>query len=173
MTARILAESGRASPGPVAELKRELLDRGAYGPVSLRRMVELTAERYPGSRVSERVALCEQAAWELLHEGAVGLIRAGAPVDREDWQGVLLRWEAWTGERRDDRVRLGPGDSGDEVVDQPLALGLRAEQVAVDPQQALDVVHVVVELGDEQQPALVELAGQALQVVSSRRASTW
>ena len=98
VTARILAESGRASPGPVAELKRELLDRGAYGPVSLRRMVELTAERYPGSRVSERVALCEQAAWELLHEGAVNLFRAGAPVDREEWQGVLLRWEAWTGD---------------------------------------------------------------------------
>ncbi len=98
VTARVLAERGRASPGPVAELKRELLDRGAYGPVSLRRVIELTAERYSGSRVSERLALCEQATWELLHEGALRLTRAGAPVEPGEWQGVLLRWEAWTGD---------------------------------------------------------------------------
>ena len=98
VTARILAEPGRASAGPVAELKRELLDRCAYGPVPLRRLVELTGERYPQARVSERVALCEQAVWELLHEGAVTLARGGTAVERQDWQGVLLRWEAWTGD---------------------------------------------------------------------------
>ena len=113
----------------MAELKRELLDRGAYGPVSLRRMVELTAERYPESRVSERLALCEQAVWELLHEGAVNLFRAGAPVDREEWQGVLLRWEAWTGDAVTiESAGQRSGDSGDEVVDQPLALGLGANR---------------------------------------------
>jgi hypothetical protein len=94
VTARVLAM--RSSPLPVAELKRELLDRCAYGPVPLRRLVELTGERYPQSRVSERLALCEQTAWELLHEGAVQLVRAGDPVDRADWRGVLLRWEAWS-----------------------------------------------------------------------------
>jgi hypothetical protein len=36
--------------------------------------------------------------WELLHEGAVRLVRAGSPVEREEWQAVMLRWEAW-GER--------------------------------------------------------------------------
>jgi hypothetical protein len=94
VTARVLAE--RAQPAPVTELRRELLELSADGPVPLRRLVELTGERYPQSRVSERVALCEQAAWELLHEGSVRLVRAGAPVDRADWQGVLLRWEAWS-----------------------------------------------------------------------------
>jgi hypothetical protein len=94
VTARVLAE--RAGPGPVAELKREVVERCDYGAVPLRRLVELTGERYPGSRVSERLALCEQAVWELLHENAVTLVRAGVAVDRADWQGVLLRWEAWS-----------------------------------------------------------------------------
>ena len=64
----------------------------------VRRLVELSGERYPEARVSERIALCEQAVWELLHEGEAGLTRGGAAVPRDDWQGVLLRWEAWTGE---------------------------------------------------------------------------
>jgi hypothetical protein len=96
VTERLLAES--AHPPPVADLKRELLDRCAYGPVPLGRLVELTGQRYPQSRVSERLALCEQAVWELLHEGAMRLVRAGAPVSRDDWQGALLRWEAWAGD---------------------------------------------------------------------------
>jgi hypothetical protein len=94
VTARVLAE--RSSPAPVAELKQGLLERCAYGPVSLQRVVELIGERYPQSRVSERLALCEQAVWELLHEGAVVLARGDGPVAQADWQGVLLRWEAWT-----------------------------------------------------------------------------
>jgi hypothetical protein len=97
VTARMLSEATQTS-APVALLKREVLERCSYGPLPLRRLVELAGERYPQSRVSERTALCEQAVWELLHEGAVGLARAGAPVDRAEWQGVLLRWEAWTGE---------------------------------------------------------------------------
>ena len=103
VTARVLAE--RASPGPMAELKRDLLDRCAYGAVPLRRLVELTGERYPRSRVSERLALGEQAVWELLHEERVGLMRAGEAVGRADWQDVLLRWEAWTS----DAVTIVPG----------------------------------------------------------------
>jgi hypothetical protein len=94
VTARVLSE--RATPAPVTELKRDMVDRCAYGPVPLGRLVELAGERYPQSRVSERLALCEQAVWELLHEDSVRLTRAGAPVDRAGWQGVLLRWEAWT-----------------------------------------------------------------------------
>jgi hypothetical protein len=94
VTGRVLAE--RAQLPAITELKRDLLDRCAYGAVLLRRLVELTSERYPQARVSERIALCEQAAWELLHEGAVALTRAGTPVARADWQGVLLHWEAWS-----------------------------------------------------------------------------
>jgi hypothetical protein len=96
VTTRMLAE--RAQPAPVTELGRELRERCAYGPVPLRRLVELAGERYPQSRVSERLALCEQTVWELLHEGVVRLVRAGVTVERPGWEDVLLSWEAWIGD---------------------------------------------------------------------------
>jgi hypothetical protein len=99
VTQRMLSVAEEASPtSAAAELKREVVDRCAYGPLPLRSLVELTGERYPQARVSERIALCEQAVWELLHEGAVGITRGGATVSRDEWQGVLLRWEAWSGD---------------------------------------------------------------------------
>ena len=94
VTARLLDEV--AHPPPVAELKRELLDRCAEGALPLHRLVDLAGERYPQARVSERLALCEQAVWELLHESAVLLARAGAPVARDDWQALLLSWATWS-----------------------------------------------------------------------------
>jgi hypothetical protein len=103
VTARVLAE--KAHPPPVAELKGETLELCADGAVSLWRLVELTGERYPQARVSERIALCEQAAWELLHEGAVALRRGGFTLRRDEWQAVLLGWEAWSG----DQVTLDRG----------------------------------------------------------------
>lgn len=94
VTARLLAEA--AHPPAVGELKRELMARLAVdGPVALPSVVELVGERYPQARVSERLALCEQAVWELLHEGALELTHDGAPVARDDWQAVLIDWEAW------------------------------------------------------------------------------
>jgi hypothetical protein len=97
VTERLLAEV--THPSPAGELKRELVDRCAYGPLPLGRLVEHAGERYPQSRVSERIALCEQAVWELLHERAVQLVRSGAPVRTDEWQAVLLSWEAWRGDR--------------------------------------------------------------------------
>jgi hypothetical protein len=95
VTARLLDEV--AHPPAVADFKRELLAclAEAPGAVGLGRTVELAAGRYPQARVSERIALCEQAVWELLHEGAVALERAGVPVAQPEWQGVLLEWESW------------------------------------------------------------------------------
>jgi hypothetical protein len=100
VTQRLLSVAEEPQPNaPAAELKRDLVDRCAYGPLQLWRVVESTGERYPRSRVSERIALCEQAVWELLHEGEVQLLRAGSVVAREEWQAVLLSWEAWRGDR--------------------------------------------------------------------------
>jgi hypothetical protein len=93
VTDRLLAEA--AHPPPVAELKGEVVARVAGGSIRLATLVELAGERYPQARVSERLALCEQAVWELLHEGAVELTCDGAPVARERWQEVLLTWAAW------------------------------------------------------------------------------
>jgi hypothetical protein len=95
VTARLLAEV--AQPTAVAEFKRALLAGCAQKPVALGRVVELAGERYPQARVSERIALAEHAVWELLHEGAVVLARGEVTVAREEWQGVLLGWAAWSG----------------------------------------------------------------------------
>ena len=97
VTARVLAE--RAQPSALAELKRDLLGRCGYGPVPIGRLVEFTAERYPRARVSERLALCEEAVWQLLHARELQLVRSGSVVAPEEWQEVLLSWEAWRGER--------------------------------------------------------------------------
>ena len=102
VTARVLTDAERSSSAPVAELKREVVDRCAYGAQTLGRLVELIGGRYPQSRASERLALCEQAVWELLHEEVVRLVRGGEPVGQAEWQEVLLRWEAWTS----DAVRI-------------------------------------------------------------------
>ncbi|HUA46003.1 MAG TPA: hypothetical protein VMA77_12285 [Solirubrobacteraceae bacterium] len=102
VTARLLTEA--AHPPPVAELKRAVTERCAEAPLTLGAVVGLAGERYPQARVSERLALCEQAVWELLHEGAVELARDGARVAQEGWRLVLLGWEAWS--REDVAVRL-------------------------------------------------------------------
>jgi hypothetical protein len=96
VTARLLAEA--AHPPPVAELKRDLVARADGGSVPFATLVELTTERYPQARVSERLALCEQAVWELLHEGAVELTRDGVALANEEWQAALLDWGAWAGD---------------------------------------------------------------------------
>jgi hypothetical protein len=99
VTARLLAEASAAAahPPPVVDLKYEIIARCAGQPLPVGRVVELVGERYPQARVSERVALSEQALWELLHEGAVRLVRDGAAVVQEDWQATLFDWGAWSG----------------------------------------------------------------------------
>jgi hypothetical protein len=93
VTAALLAEVKR--PPAVSAFKADVITRCAGGAVSIGELVALAGERYPQSRVSERIGLCEQAVWELLHEGTVHLSRAGAPVAHEQWQATLLDWGAW------------------------------------------------------------------------------
>lgn len=90
-TGRDVTEEILAEPSAVDRFKTELPARA-----TLADLVALAAERYPGSRVSERVALAEEAAWQLLHSGQGRLIRGGRVLDRDEWAGVLLSWNAWT-----------------------------------------------------------------------------
>jgi hypothetical protein len=102
VTERMLADAERSIKAPPAltELKQELLARCAGGRVGLNRVVELARFGEPSRRASERLALAEQAVWELLHEGHAGLVRAGAPLAPADWQPALLSWAAWGEEER-------------------------------------------------------------------------
>lgn len=93
VTARLLEAAVKFVPR-ASELKRALVE--SPDPVPLPDAVSLAG--FAG-RPSERLAVAEQAVWELLHDGSVTLIRAGEtePVPPEQWETLLLRWETWTG----------------------------------------------------------------------------
>jgi hypothetical protein len=95
VTAGALEAAGVLFPR-ASELKRRLT--ASREPVALSRVVRLAG---PGGRPSERLAVAEQAVWELLHEGRGALIRAGdeEPAPPEEWEALLLDWETWVGSR--------------------------------------------------------------------------
>jgi hypothetical protein len=92
VTDRLLAEA--RGPSAVELFKEQIL--GSL-PIELRALVELAGEQRQLARPSERLALAEQAVWELLHEGRATLrTRDGAGIERVDWQESLLSWGTWT-----------------------------------------------------------------------------
>jgi hypothetical protein len=103
VTARVLAEEQQIARGgePLQALKQELEELCAQTPQRLPAVATLAERRWPQLRASERLALAEQAVWELLHERRVTLVHevpAGPePIDESDWQASLLTWASWTG----------------------------------------------------------------------------
>jgi len=92
VTDRLLAEAHR--PSAVELFKEQILARL---PIELPALVELAGEQHQLARASERLALAEQAVWELLHEGRATLrTQMGATVERDQWQETLLSWATWT-----------------------------------------------------------------------------
>jgi hypothetical protein len=102
VTAEVLTEAQAAAITPLdratAALKAEIVERVAVSALGLHEVLLLANERYPGWRVSERVAAAERSAWELLHEGRVRLARDGEPVVQAQWEAIVLDWDAWSGE---------------------------------------------------------------------------
>jgi hypothetical protein len=100
VTAQMLEEA--RVPPALERFKEEVGDRCERAPVTLPAPVALAGESHPQARLSDRLALAEQAVWQLLHEGRLQMLRAGEPLAREDWGPVLLSWEAW----RDDEITV-------------------------------------------------------------------
>ncbi len=106
VTEKLLGALRAAEPGgSLAEFKREVLAQAAMGRIGLHQVVWLANARYPERRVSERMAVAEQAVWELLHERRLRM-RAGAGADGEapvaaqsEWQPTLFSWAAWADPR--------------------------------------------------------------------------
>jgi hypothetical protein len=98
VTARLLAEAQRPSSRESAleRLKQELLGLCAVGRVDVRETVRLAGALHPEWRVSDRLALAEQAVWELLHAGDVTIVRDGASIGSGQWQSLLLAWSTWS-----------------------------------------------------------------------------
>lgn len=99
---------------PLPELKAALLTAAHKGPVRAGEAVALAGGR---GRVSERLAVAEQAVWELLHEGRLSLADGDVPVGSDGWESRLLARETWMDPSSPVVLRLGH-----HVGDQPLAL---------------------------------------------------
>jgi hypothetical protein len=101
VTTRVLEEARAAqapdSPAWVEQLKQELADRAADGPLPIVEALALASVAHPGRRVSEQLALAEQAVWELLHQDRVRMVRGDRDVPADEWQSVLLAWRTWAG----------------------------------------------------------------------------
>jgi len=103
VTAQVLEHARGQAPAPagdsaLAQVKQALLERCDGGPVAVHDVVALAGQARLGALVSERVALAEQAVWELLHEGRVALVTAGeqsGQAGTEAWRATLTAWETW------------------------------------------------------------------------------
>ncbi|MDQ6817589.1 MAG: hypothetical protein M3018_09340, partial [Actinomycetota bacterium] len=81
------APEARVSSG---DLKAAVLKRCASEPLALGEVVALVGT--DRGRASERLALAEEAVWELLHAGAVRLVRDGEAAAPDRWRSVLFSW---------------------------------------------------------------------------------
>jgi hypothetical protein len=90
--------------------KQEVLKQCAEGRIGVHQVLWLASDRFPGRRVSERLAVAEQAVWELLHQGLIQMLRPipDRPAEQaevvagDEWQDLLLAWTTWAN---------GPGPS--------------------------------------------------------------
>ena len=89
------AQSSTGREAELAEFKQQLLQRCREGPTEIRDSVQLAGALHPGWRASERLGLAEQAVWELLHAGALRIVRDDHDVDRREWEMLLLAWNTW------------------------------------------------------------------------------
>ena len=104
VTARVVAggaADARSQPPPpaVVKFKQDVVSQCGAGRIGLHQVVWLAGDRYPESRVSDRLALAERAVWELLHERKVRMLDAAGEVEPSRWQPALLSWESWAGGR--------------------------------------------------------------------------
>ncbi len=96
VTETVLAQAQRSSDGRSAvETFKAVVLAAARTPITCGEVVKLAVVEYPRWRASERLALAEQAVWELLHQEKLTLSGLEGPMQRERWQTILLRWSTW------------------------------------------------------------------------------
>jgi hypothetical protein len=113
VTDRVLEEAqggGAARPGELADFKLRLLAACATAPIEVRESVRLAGVLAPGARASERLALAEQAVWELLHTGNLRMLHDGREVAPGDWEPLLLAWATW-GETGAEQITIAVSSS--------------------------------------------------------------
>lgn len=108
-TDRVMAEARRgAGARPELETLKAAIQEVAASPVSFQDVMALAAAGHPSWRASEQLALAEQTVWEMLHQGRLEMVVAGAPVARERWQPAVLSWATWAGAGEEPFVLQAP-----------------------------------------------------------------
>ena len=114
VTETVLAQAQRGAR--VALLDRDLQGRDPHRRRRRRsrsaEVVELAVAEYPLWRASERLALAEQAVWELLHQGGLTLSGPDGPIEQERWQSIVISWSTWVQTGSDAPVLESTGLSG-------------------------------------------------------------
>ena len=114
VTQPVLA-AAHVADSAVDQVKHELVARCTEAPLPITEVLALASAGRAGSRASDRLALAEDAVWQLLHQGQVRLVRGGEPVAAEEWEAVLLAWETWAGGEGIGLILTAlvlPGDAG-------------------------------------------------------------
>ncbi|HET9104367.1 MAG TPA: hypothetical protein VFN55_13515 [Solirubrobacteraceae bacterium] len=96
VTETVLAEALRGTATRSAvETFKAVIRGAARTPMSFSEVVNLAVAEHPGRRVSECLAMAEQAVWELLHQQRLALSTPEGDVAPEGWEAIVLRWESW------------------------------------------------------------------------------
>jgi hypothetical protein len=97
VTETVLAEAQRGpeSRPAVEAFKARVVDEAAQ-PITFGGVVEVAVAEYPLWRASERLALAEQAVWELLHQGRLAITGPDGPIEPARWQPIVISWSTWT-----------------------------------------------------------------------------
>ncbi len=88
------AQRGSQDRSAVEAFKSEVVAAAATA-ITFREVVQRAGAEYPLWRASERLALAEQAVWELLHQGRLAVSDGDGPVAQERWQAVVISWSTW------------------------------------------------------------------------------
>ena len=100
VTEAVLAEIHRGADArpEVETLQAVLAETATRADLTFADVVVLAAAAQPGRRVSEQLALAEQAVWEMLHRETLQLLDGDLqPVARERWPEIVLSWSTWAG----------------------------------------------------------------------------
>jgi hypothetical protein len=105
VTAKVLAETApqarrsasQAGPPALEQFKEDVLAQCAGGRIGVHQVMWLAGTRFPQARPSERLALAEQAVWELLHQDRLRMVGEAGPVPASEWERIVLAWDTWAG----------------------------------------------------------------------------
>lgn len=88
------AERGARARPEVESLKQQIA-QAAGQVITFGSVAALAGAAHPGWRASEQLSVAEQAVWEMLHQERLTMEAGGEPVQRAQWQEVVLRFSTW------------------------------------------------------------------------------